>query len=188
MLILERLNLMIKRILYLSLFFQSFAICYADKNEIAQTIEYEAFPYDPANVTTEQIEDFIRKHIFPSTLNLSGQFDVTSSLKKINFRHNVISLSLAYCNLEFLPDEIQDFINLFHLDLRGNELKELPLWVSKLSNLKYLDLSDNKLTELPKSFEDLRSLEIINLSNNHFSEPPSILRYCIPIINSSISK
>lgn len=180
---------MIKQILYISFFFQCFAICCANNAEAAQPVSQKQiagnFKFDNP-MFDEALMHFILKYVIPSYFNLEGQSDVLSRLKEIVYKQNTVSLSLEYCKLECLPSELGDFVNLVYLDLRGNGLKELPVWISKLSKLKYLDLSDNKLTTLPKSLKNLKCLEVINLSNNQFFEFPAMLwklKGCIPIIN-----
>lgn len=49
-----------------------------------------------------------------------------------NAREADVTLSLRYCSLTSLPEDISQLTHLQHLDVTGNELATLPLWLHQL--------------------------------------------------------
>ena len=59
-------------------------------------------------------------------------------------------------------DILKEMINDFKLDLSHFDLEKLPEEVTEFVNLRELNISNNKFAELPKNFENLRNLQTIN--------------------------
>ena len=64
--------------------------------------------------------------------------------------------------LNSLPVEIGNLINLQYLDLVNNQLNSLPVEIGNLINLQYLDLDNNQLNSLPIELLKIKSLLHIN--------------------------
>ncbi|KAL8486224.1 hypothetical protein ACS0TY_023070 [Phlomoides rotata] len=99
-------------------------------------------------------------------------------------------LSLASCDLQGVPYEMDKLIHLRWLDLSGNELstedlkfifqlyflqtlnlsycslEEIPNEIGNLSHLRHLNLSRNELKELPKKIGNLKQLRHLDLDDN----------------------
>ncbi|KAL4039007.1 hypothetical protein IC575_002650 [Cucumis melo] len=84
----------------------------------------------------------------------------------INLKH--LDLSFNH-KLEFLPDSITELCKLEALILKGcDKLKGLPKDIKSCNNLRQLDLSDNESIEfLPDSITDLSKLEELILKRCH---------------------
>ncbi len=70
------------------------------------------------------------------------------------------------CDLEEIPQEIENLKYLEGLDLSYNELKALPKEIGQLKKLKILNLYNNKLETLPVEITQLPVLEILNVKEN----------------------
>lgn len=77
----------------------------------------------------------------------------------------VCHLDLSGQNLEILPVEIFQLINLEVLKLSSNNLDNIPGELAFLP-LQQLDLSNNNLTEIPDTFDNFEVLKQINISGN----------------------
>jgi len=82
------------------------------------------------------------------------------------------SLEVYYKNIEILPNEIGDMINLRHLYLNDNRIKYVPPDIGKLTNLMHLDFSFNNLTSIPKEIGNLKNLRKLILNSNKLTELP----------------
>lgn len=104
-----------------------------------------------------------------------------------------LTLDLSYKNLDKIPADVFDRINLEVLNVSNNkltgaiqsqlgQLKNLkvlnasnnqmtgvPAEIGQLQNLQVLDLSNNKLTGLPNELGNLKNLKTLNLSGNQYS-------------------
>jgi Leucine-rich repeat (LRR) protein len=91
--------------------------------------------------------------------------------KLIENPDTLTSLSLAYADLDEIPQEIFSFPNLKILDLGYNNLDEndiVPL--SKLKKLESLDLTDNRLSELPVNIDKFENLKIFCATQNKIKQ------------------
>jgi len=84
-------------------------------------------------------------------------------------------LSLAGNTLTFLPPDIGRLKSLRRLQLSGNLLRELPFEIGALSDLEGLWLHSNQLEKLPSTIGDLGSLTQLALSGNSLREVPNSL-------------
>ncbi|KAL8486280.1 hypothetical protein ACS0TY_023114 [Phlomoides rotata] len=83
-------------------------------------------------------------------------------------------LSLASCDLQGVPHEMDKLIHLRWLDLSGNELSMEDLKVIfQLYFLQTLKLSECSLEEIPNEIGNLCHLRHLNLSKNRLKELPS---------------
>ncbi|GAB1606461.1 leucine-rich repeat-containing protein 57-like [Argonauta hians] len=82
-----------------------------------------------------------------------------------------------YYQLNFLPKQIGQLINLRVLILDTNSLTELPSEICNLTYLEILTLSNNNLTCLPREFHRLNELQSLHLANNSFSMFPPQISY-----------
>jgi Leucine-rich repeat (LRR) protein/GTPase SAR1 family protein len=87
---------------------------------------------------------------------------------------NATTLDLSGLGLVRLPGSIEQFTDLEHLNLSGNQLSDFPE-VLALRNLTHLDLSGNQLSQLPGSIGELSKLEHLYLSGNRISQIPHSL-------------
>jgi len=78
----------------------------------------------------------------------------------------LINLEISNTKINYLPNEIGNFMKLNKLILSNTGLMSLPDSIGDLSSLKFLLLPNNKLTYLPKTMKNLRSLEQLTLTNN----------------------
>ncbi|MBN1213840.1 MAG: TIR domain-containing protein [Candidatus Lokiarchaeota archaeon] len=74
-------------------------------------------------------------------------------------------------DVEKLEFEVEDN-HVVELNIQHWEIETLPINFGDLVELKELYLSDNELFELPKSIEKIISLEILNISNNQIDNLP----------------
>jgi len=92
-------------------------------------------------------------------------------------------LNLSYNQIQNLPVEIEQLVNLEKLILNNNRIQSLPKQVFTLKNLKNLSIAENKLTSLPDNIGELTSLEELDLSSNQTLS----LQQAFPIIGKSKS-
>lgn len=83
------------------------------------------------------------------------------------------SLRMIDCNLTELPTSFGMLENLKELHLKNNRLTSLPESMGDLTALSRLDVSYNQLTTLPQSFSGLSNLYNLNFDNNYLTEFPS---------------
>ncbi|XP_054779049.1 putative disease resistance RPP13-like protein 1 isoform X1 [Prosopis cineraria] len=82
---------------------------------------------------------------------------------------------LCFCQyLEVLPNDMQDLVNLRHLDLSSsNRIVSLPNSLCKLYNLQTLKLKDcRRLQMLPSDTQDLVNLRHLDVRNTSLKEMP----------------
>ena len=80
---------------------------------------------------------------------------------------NIVDVKIRNCELQFVPENIEQLHQLRSLDLSSNKIKVVPQSVTKLQSLEVLVLSGNPLIVPP--------LEVLN--NNEFNNLDSINRY-----------
>ncbi|KFM62887.1 Leucine-rich repeat-containing protein 58, partial [Stegodyphus mimosarum] len=93
-------------------------------------------------------------------------------------KRHVHYLYLQHNRLDFIPENINKFKNLKHIDLSNNFLTEINEAVFELTQLNILIARNNFLGDfsLPKKFGQLHNLEELNLSGNLFKTvPPEII-------------
>ncbi len=84
-------------------------------------------------------------------------------------------LNLDQCNLQTMPEEIGQLLNLETLSLIGNPLKSLPDGICHLINLTFLRLGDCNLDALPDRIGDLQKLESLSMNFPTLGDfPPSM--------------
>lgn len=82
-----------------------------------------------------------------------------------------------------LPNNFfHSFLNLFWLDLRGNDLESIPPTIKHHPSLTHLLLQDNKITSLPNELGTVLTLKVLQLNGNPLIYPPK------KIINSGTNK
>ncbi|RHN65817.1 putative P-loop containing nucleoside triphosphate hydrolase, leucine-rich repeat domain, L [Medicago truncatula] len=94
------------------------------------------------------------------------QYDLLSRLKYLRM------LSLRFCNLKKLADEISNLKLLRYLDLSRTGLTSLPDSICTLYNLETLILIHCPLTEFPLDFYKLVSLRHLILKGTHIKKMP----------------
>ena len=97
------------------------------------------------------------------------------------------SLDLSSQELESLPSEIGQLLNLTRLELYDNKLTNLPPEIGQLTNLIEFGLSSNKLTSLPPEISQLIKLKTLNLSSNQLSSLPSEIGQLIELKELNLS-
>ncbi len=85
---------------------------------------------------------------------------------------NLKKLEITRNNLSVLPEELGDLINIENLDVSFNKLTALPNSIGSLSKLIELDAEDNELSDLPTSISQLSVLETLQLKDNKFEVIP----------------
>ncbi|EMO55920.1 leucine-rich repeat domain-containing protein [Leptospira noguchii] len=82
---------------------------------------------------------------------------------------DVFILDLSGQELTTLPKEIGQLKNLRELSLKWNQLVTLPKEIGRLQNLQALYLRDNQFTILPQEIGQLENLRELRLGNNQLS-------------------
>lgn len=105
--------------------------------------------------------------------------NLTGPLK--NFPRNICYLTyittlvIKNNNLERLPPELGNLVNLVNLDASYNRLKVLPSTIGELTDLRALILNDNQISDLPLEVARLLNLRLLNLQNNPLSQESAAL-------------
>ncbi|UOB16140.1 leucine-rich repeat domain-containing protein [Abyssalbus ytuae] len=86
---------------------------------------------------------------------------------------NINALILNEKNLDYLPKEIGQLINLDQLYLAQNQITSLPPEIGQLENLTALVASANEITSLPPEIGQLTNLDSLSLGENQLSEIPT---------------
>ncbi|MBP6732823.1 MAG: leucine-rich repeat domain-containing protein [Chitinophagales bacterium] len=84
----------------------------------------------------------------------------------------LVTLSLSNFNIQELPEEIGELVNLTSLDLKFNQLELLPSSISNLRNLRKLHLSNNNFKVFPEAILGLENLQHLCLGDNQISSIP----------------
>lgn len=121
------------------------------------------------------------------TLNLSSKdlsrvpLDIFSLETKLESDENfweitpLIKLDLSYNELQELPAEVGNLIDLMTLKLRNNSIQILPTSLGNCLKLRHLDLSSNSLSSIPPLSGPLPDLQECYLSENQFTQLPLFL-------------
>jgi internalin A len=88
-------------------------------------------------------------------------------------KDGVTQLDLSNEQLDSLPAEIGQLINLRSLNLRNNQVSSLPAEIGQLVSLRSLDFSINQLSSLPAEIGQLVSLQSLDFSINQLSSLPA---------------
>lgn len=74
-------------------------------------------------------------------------------------------LDLSHNDIDTLPNDIGNLINLEFLWLNHNPIKEIPKTISKCQNLIYIDLRNTALYTLPSELSLIPKLTTVNCEN-----------------------
>lgn len=85
-------------------------------------------------------------------------------------------LSLAECNLLFIPATVWQLTSLVHLDISRNRLGKLPPEVGNLFNLRHLNAQQAGLKALPPEIVCCERLEVLLLFGNPIDSLPDTMR------------
>ena len=89
----------------------------------------------------------------------------------------VRKLSLKWCSIKKLPDEVEYLMHLRYLNLSHSKLEELPETICNLCNLQTLDVSEcHKFKELPQGLGKLINLRHLILKKINLRCPKGIGR------------
>ncbi len=113
-------------------------------------------------------------HVFPLPIGLIIQ-------EKIPPRPRLKELSLVDCGLKTFPGGLSALISLQYLNVSGNpEITELPQFLQSFECLHHLDASNCGLVEFPKVVCDIPSLIHLNLAeNNKIKSVPNSLQQLV---------
>ncbi|THD27508.1 CCR4-NOT transcription complex subunit [Fasciola gigantica] len=87
----------------------------------------------------------------------------------------ITTLVIKNNNLERLPSELGNLVNLVNLDASCNKLQSLPPTIGDLIELRALILNDNRIVDLPLEIGRLLNLRHFNLNDNPLSSQVSQL-------------
>lgn len=128
---------------------------------------YESFPSTENYLQKfQQLED--KDEIDLSSTDL---YEFPAELFKLPTQQLTI-LSLDYNNIETLPAEIGQLINLIELSLNGNELINIPTEIIELKSLEILTLNENRLCTFPEEVGELASLKQLSAIGNTLGKLP----------------
>lgn len=65
----------------------------------------------------------------------------------------------------------------------GNQLQSLPKEIGNLVNMRFLTVASNNLTSLPEEMNKLEKLELIYLANNKFQDIFTVIQKLINPLN-----
>jgi Leucine-rich repeat (LRR) protein len=102
---------------------------------------------------------------------LDGEFN---GIKIMN--HRVVELSIAYENIEILPESIGNLTYLKNLNLNYTKLKDIPKSFKNLKSLEFLGISKSELKEIPESIFELKSLKKLIMCNNKIMSIPESIK------------
>ena len=79
---------------------------------------------------------------------------------------NLCLLSISYCELTAIPEEVWELTQLKYLSLIGCNIVEISPKIKNLTNLKLFDCHSNKLTAFPVEICQLTKLLEFNYADN----------------------
>ncbi len=122
----------------------------------------------------------------PILETLMGKKSKKSSSKKKSTQRKTLSRELAKTrsrsihlsnrDLDSIPEDLFDHLELTTLHLNNNNISHLPKDIGRLVKLNSLNLSNNTLTELPPDLGQLQKLQILNLSGNRLESVPKQMK------------
>ncbi|MCT4582086.1 MAG: leucine-rich repeat domain-containing protein [Flavobacteriales bacterium] len=89
-----------------------------------------------------------------------------------------IALDLSNQNLEFIPNELLNYVALETINLSQNQQLKIEQSFYRLAQIKTLramNLSSCQLAYIPFSINEIRGLEVLDLSNNYLFEIPDMM-------------
>ena len=116
-------------------------------------------------------ENFVGVNTDQKYFSASGR-DMDELPKEIGQLINLEVLGLHHNNLEYLPKEIGKLTKMQKLLLYNNKIRYLPKQICKLTNLQYLDVDGNQLKYLPKGLEKFIDLRFLMFCFNKFRKFP----------------
>jgi Leucine-rich repeat (LRR) protein len=115
-------------------------------------------------ITRKTYLGLIKKCIVNNTLFICNINKLASTIKYLNYLHDVRFLDIWNTKLTYIPKSIGKLTNLQSLRITWNELLiHISKSIGKLSNLLELDISINKLKHFPKSIGNLNNFKILNI-------------------------
>nr|XP_014354470.1 PREDICTED: leucine-rich repeat-containing protein 1-like [Latimeria chalumnae] len=96
-------------------------------------------------------------------------------------------LGLSDNEIQRLPLEIANFMQLVELDVSRNDIPEIPESISFCKELQVADFSGNPLTRLPESFPELRNLRCLSLNDISLQALPENIGKSLPAESLSLS-
>jgi Leucine-rich repeat (LRR) protein len=98
---------------------------------------------------------------------------ITSLSTEIGKLQKLTKLYLRVNQIDAIPKEIGNLINLTELDLSNNKITLLPSEIGKLQKLTMLDLDNNQIDSIPREIGNLNNLTRLDLDNNKITFLPS---------------
>lgn len=89
----------------------------------------------------------------------------------------IFGISFSKQKIAIVPEELQRFKNLQHLDLGKNKLNNLPDFMGDMTNLTYLDISKNEFSNFPIEICRLSNLKTLIANRNDFSNLPECIGF-----------
>ncbi len=122
-----------------------------------------AFPFDESiDLARVKVNDTDSSYCFLDTLGQT--YPLATNPKQLN--SDITAVDLTGLQLENLPSNIFENVQLKILILRFNSLTILDLNIPKLTNLIKLDLRKNKISQLPNEIAELKNLQVLYLQGN----------------------
>jgi Leucine-rich repeat (LRR) protein len=109
----------------------------------------------------------ILKDMKVKTLDLSGMIGKDSEFELANIGEvsTLEELIMRDCNLESIPESVQNLKKLKSLRLSGNKIKTVPSWINNMKTLEVLNVMKNKI-EQPFDISGLENLLEVNAGFN----------------------
>ena len=124
---------------------------------------------------------------FEPTFSENINYFKPSMQYEVNDAGQVIKLRLYRLELQEVPLDIAQLLNLQQLDLFSNQLTTWPVEMAQLLNLQRLDLFDNQLTTWPVEMAQLLNLQQLSLSSNQLTTWPVEMAQLLNLQQLSLS-
>lgn len=108
--------------------------------------------------------------------------------KLIHVTGAVSTLAIEDCSLDYIPDEIALFKNLFLIEIHRTDLKILNSNIRYLRNLISLSLKSNQLETVPDEITQLKLLKSLNLHDNLLHSLPESIHKLENLSTLELSK
>lgn len=119
------------------------------------------------NISNEETKEIMQSI---SNLSLIGEFNnTTEALIRDAKRWKTKSLSISDNDLEYLPEEFGQLVNLKSLIINGDRFKELPDSIGNLTNLEDITILSNNFSELPPQIGKLNELKKLTIWGSYCS-------------------